>query len=149
MSPQASSTILRRRGLIRVPSFGVLLIYIVPRISTLSFNSQFYVQIFIKVFFQLLISSQALLILQTITIYYFCLTFILVSTLLSYYNFFYSLALAFGSFVITSILLLQSQQAITTSIAPSYQSSSISSLLFLCFYLLVSMSSTITISLQV
>ena len=149
MSPQASSAILRRRGLIRISSFGVLLVYIVPRISTLSFNPQFYIQISIKVFFQLLISSQALLILQTITIYYFCLISILASIPLSYYSFFYSLALAFGSFVITSIFLLQSQQTTTTSIVPSHQSSSTSSLLFLCFCLLVSISSTTTISLQV
>ena len=149
MSPQASSTILRRRGLIRVSFFSILLIYIVPRISTLSFNPQFCIQISIKAFFQLLVSSQALLIPWTITVYCFRLTSILASTPLSYYSSFCSLALAFGSFVITSILLLQSQQATTTSIVPSYQSSSTSSLLFLCFYLLVSISSTTTISLQV
>ena len=149
MSLQASSTILRRRGLVRVSSFGVLLTHIAPRIFTLSFNPQFCVQISIKAFFQLLVSSQALLILQTITIYYFCLISILVLILLSYYSSFYSLAIAFGSFVITSILLLQSQQAAIISIVPSYQSFSTSSLLFLCFCLLVSMPSTTTISLQV
>ena len=149
MSPQASSAILRRRGLIRVSSFRVLLIYIVPRIFTLPFNSQFYVQISVKVFFWLLMSSWALLILWTIIIYCFCLISILAPILLSYYGFFCSLALAFRSFVITSILLLWSQQATTTSIVPSHQSSSTSFLLFLCFCLLVSMPSTTTISLQV
>ena len=149
MSPQTSSTILRRRGLIRVPSFGVLLAHIAPRIFTLSFNPWFCVQISVKVFFWSLVSSWALLILQTIIMYYFYLTSILASTPLSYYNSFCSLALAFESFIITSILLLQSQQTTIISIVPSYQSSSTSSLLFLCFYLLVSMPSTTTISLQV